>query len=123
MSEESMAHALDVAQLQAVDAALHDAAFSMANVQFDDGRGIVEIQFYEASKTRDLSFRSASKPESSRLLRISDVASVSVHDPEELVEHTYAHIESPRPGRLTLWSNFPGQLDFDVGRIDVEVIG
>jgi hypothetical protein len=49
------------------------------------------------------------------------VASINIQDPDELIEHSYARIVNPETGRLTLVSNFRGQIDFVVSAIDLRV--
>ncbi|MFL5952482.1 MAG: hypothetical protein ACJ76I_00030 [Gaiellaceae bacterium] len=123
MDEALVVHATDGDQLADVDVPLHDAAFSMADIRFDQQRGVVQISF-KAPRVRDLSFRRRSggvEPFADRLLTISNVASINIEDPAGLIEHSYARIVNPETGRLTLVSNFPGQVDFVVSAIDLRV--
>jgi hypothetical protein len=115
---------LNAEQLADEDAMLHDAAVSMANLRFDSQLGIVEILFYAVPKMRDLSFPRRSgttEPPLDRLLTISHVTSLSLEDPDGLGEHSYARLASPEVGRLTLTSNFPGRIEFEVTTVDVRL--
>jgi hypothetical protein len=124
MDEGLVVHATDGDQLADVDVVLHDAAFSMSDIRFDQQRGVVEISLYQAPGIRDLSLRrrfGGAEPFADRLLTISNVASINIQDPDELIEHSYARIVNPETGRLTLVSNFRGQIDFVVSAIDLRV--
>jgi hypothetical protein len=128
MGEGLSVHVTNADQLADVDALLHDAAFSMADLMFDSQLGTVEISFYANPHMHDFYFRRpfrrrsvTTEPPEDRLLTISHVANISVEDPDGLVEHSYARLSSPETGRITLMSNFPGRIDFEVTAIDVRL--
>jgi hypothetical protein len=128
MGEVLSVHVTNADQLADVDALLHDTAFSMADLRFDSQLGTVEISFYADPHLHDLYFRRpfrrrsvTTEPPVDRLLTISHVASISVEDPDGLVKHSYARLVSPESGRLTLMSNLPGRIEFEVTAIDVRL--
>lgn len=80
-------HVTNADQLADVDALLHDAAFSMADLRFDSQLGTVEISFYANPHMRDFYFRRpfrrrsvTTEPPVDRLLTISHVANISVDE-------------------------------------------
>jgi hypothetical protein len=121
-------YARSVEELPAVDAILHDAGFSMAEVVHDDDRGIVTTPFHAPPRMYD--FRLIRRPRSvatgegpeGYVLEVSGVSAIEIRDPDGLVEHSYSHLRMQEDGRLGLVSNLPGGIDMNIAEIDVRVV-
>jgi hypothetical protein len=122
MTERLLAQARDADGLRAVNELLHDAAFSMSEIAYDDSGRVVRIAF-AAPKTRDLFRRgeSSGPTDFPCVLTIAKVTKVATDDPEGLVEHSYSRLATAEDGELVLTSNFPGRIELSVDGIDVRI--
>ncbi|MGO8870328.1 MAG: hypothetical protein ACLQPH_02815 [Acidimicrobiales bacterium] len=129
MADHLLVHVTDADQLKEVDGLLHDAGFSVLDLKYDERLGVVQVPFHRNQKTHDLLVRKPrgddvdSKDEAfaERVLEVNHVRGMTVHDPDGLVEHSYARLEFSSSGHLAIKSNFPGGVDLEVSEIDVQV--
>lgn len=124
-----LARAKRNAELPRVDMLLHDMAFDMTEVLYDQTHAIVEVGLYSSARVHDLAMprrirgTSANGNKSEMWLKISRVNSYELRDPEGIVIHSYARLQLLEDHRLLLQSNFPGSIEFEVSELDIEVCG
>ena len=109
--------------MSSVDAALHDAMFSMEQLEFDRASNVAVLEFTPPEGDMlKVGRRSLSMPSfGTRLLKIGNVERVELSDPRGLGRHSYANLTYKPEGILFLCSQFPGHITFLVRAIDVEV--
>lgn len=108
--------------LNEVDAVLHDAWFSLDEVQLDEAAGAATLAF-ASTRATDLGRSVTSTSHDQKwVLRVFNVSEMALRDPAHLVEHSYARITlSADGGLVTISSNFPGGVDFMVSDLDVRL--
>ena len=122
-----MKHAHSVEELPDVDAILHEAGFSMAEVAHDNDRGIVTIPFHAFPRMHDFRLmrrrRSAATGEGpgGNVLEMSGFCDRDPGPRRTRRTQLFA-LRMQEDGRLGLPSNFPGGIDMDIAEIDVRVV-
>ena len=113
----------DAQHLSEADDLLHDLSFDLSRISYDAQEAVFELVLYRSQKTRDLfsSRRHRGIGNGSFLLKILNVASYVVNDPQGLVEHSYSRLRWTKPRSLSLTSNFPGSIDLDVSLLALEI--
>lgn len=126
MDQHILAEAISIAELGTIDSFLHDSTFDFSKINYTSESGEVWISFDRTLIDKRLS---KSREGSSKIddtadvrLHISNVTSVRVDDPERLVLHSYAHLLFGVDGRLTLTSQFPGRIEFEVTGLNISVV-
>jgi hypothetical protein len=124
VSDELLETAREPRLLAKIDEVLHDAAFTISDLQFSERDGVAELRLSLPGRNKDLALRRASSRVSQQpaeyLLQIRGVTGVEVDDPEGLDTHSYAGLAAA-DGQLVLSSNFPGGLSFNVRVLDISL--
>jgi len=122
--ESEIAHVRRSDELHKLDSVLHDAWFSLDEISLDEANGTATVPF-AAPRGRDIGrhTRGAVDRDHQWVLTVSHVSEFEVQDPDHLIGHSYARIGwSASSGRLTINSNFPGEVDFHVSELDVRLV-
>lgn len=125
---ETIIHALDKSQLDAVTDAIHDCEFELSDVKFDDAAGVLEFGFKntdsdEARYIKGSFLKQYEEPMYSYRLFVRSVRTVSMKDAAQIGTYPLEYIEfDEERSSLLLQTNILDDFTLTVDKIDILVV-
>lgn len=125
MTDRVVVVAQDSGALRSLNEYVHDALFTIDEIEYNEDAGTVSIPF---RRDPHLQPRAVTESEVAwkdgieRWLRIFQVERLDIEDPSGLVDHSCARFTYDEGDRiLTLLSNFPGAVRVQVSSLDAQL--